>query len=198
MHVGLASPAKSIRLTGHDENYINNIGFAFKMIGNKVMYIHSNSGDIVSFYNNNKATLIIQSIPGSKIMKTIPEMLTYLGENWNITGFKGIAGKQTYTPTTVGNKVSPIIEKQLASKMFHWSPELTSYVSNVNGDSIKINGSNKSSVLSFYKGQQQKHFSDLASLLKYINGGGYTQYLQNQTAADVSKTNWDDELSQAA
>ena len=195
VHIGLSSPPKIIRLTGHDENIMNGSGFAPKMVGNKLVYIQSNTGDSAIFYNNNKATVIMKSIQGAKIMKTIPEMLQYLHDNWDVAGFKGTSSASGTGTTSVnlGVKVSPIIEKQLNAQMFHWSPELSAYVSNASGDIIKINGANKSSTVSFYKGAKQKQFPDLASLLKYINGGGYTMDLKQH------EQEWaDQQLAQAA
>lgn len=186
-HIGIKfPPTKSIRLTGPDEEDMQNIGFHPEMYSGMVWYIHNGTGDVVKFYPNNTAKLLFtaHADPTAKtslptITFTIQKMLQWLAQKYNnktttspIVAQMPKPNSSTPTePPATGINPGALFNPLLNKVGFIWDESSGKYF---DGQNSLLIFPDRSSILDIYQGHQ-KIFKNLPELFTYLNSEYSTQ-----------------------
>jgi hypothetical protein len=172
-HLGLNKPpANTIRLTQEDEDLMKSLGFEPQMVGSDVYYIHKTIGDLVKFFPNDVAKiLLIKTNNKGTITKKIGDALEWLQSKYLGATQSPIV---TTPPTAAaGAKAGAMYEKFLTDKGFQWDAATGKYFQTGgemgHADTIKIAPFPKSTFTDETTGEK-KTFGSLPALANFLKG----------------------------
>jgi hypothetical protein len=169
VHLGISSPPKhSIRLTVEDEEALKSIGFAPKMVGSDVWYIHKTANDTVKFYANDTAKILFTGPSKMPVVtKTIEGMLAWLPTKYSATTKQSPLTATTTSQLGVkGTKAGAMFEKTITDAGFTWNPTEMNYSDGENV--ITIDPYPKSTIKNISTGVVLQSFANLPPLAQYL------------------------------
>ena len=166
-HLGIAKlPTHTIRLTAEDEDLLKGVGFVPQMQGGDVWYVHSKTHDVVKFFPNDQAKILLpQGNTKVTVTKNIEDAISWLVSKYTGATVSPIVAAPA--PSTQGSKAGMLYEKPLLAAGFIWNTAKSDYVNPNNGDYIKIFPYPKSTYTHGSSGQT-KHFNSLPELSVFV------------------------------